>query len=190
LYSLHEEPKQVFIPTKALLTRGRGFHKNELQSYELALRDAGIEKLNLVSVSSIFPPDCEIIPREEALPMLQPGKITFCVMARLHTNEYGRMVGASIGIAFPSDRNNYGYISEYHAYGKDETELGDFAEDLASTMLATTLGVEFDPDKDYDERRQIYLMSGKVVEALSLPCLALGEKGGYVTVVSCVVFVA
>jgi arginine decarboxylase len=179
----------VFIPTKAFLTKGTGFHKNELQSYELALRNAGIEKLNLVSVSSIFPPNCQIINMEEALNLLEPGKITFCVMARLQTNEYKRMTGASIGIAFPSDRNNYGYISEYHAFGKDEVELGDFAEDLASTMLATTLGIEFDPDKDYDERRQIYLMSGKVVEALSIPCVDYGKRGGYVTVISSVVFV-
>lgn len=179
----------MLIPTKAFLTKGVGFHKNELQSYELALRDAGIEKLNLVSVSSIFPPNCEIIKKEEAFKFLEPGKITFCVMARLQTDEYKRMVGASIGIAFPADRNNYGYISEYHAFGKDEVEMGDFAEDLASTMLATTLGIEFDPDKDYDERRQIYLMSGKVVEALSFPCVDYGKKGGYVTVISSVVFI-
>lgn len=70
-----------------------------------------------------------------------------------NTNEYKRLTGASVGIAFPADRNQYGYISEVHAYGKDEREIGDFAEDLASTMLATTLGVEFDPDKDYDERQ-------------------------------------
>lgn len=179
----------MFVPSKAFLTRGTGFHKNELQSYELALRDAHIEKLNLSSVSSIFPPNCEIITPQEGLKLLKPGQITFCVMAKLSTNEYGRMTGASIGIAFPSDRNNYGYISEYHAYGKDETELGDFAEDLASTMLATTHGVEFDPDTAYDERREIYLMSGKVVEALSYPCVAYGQKGGYITVISCVVFV-
>ena len=37
----------LLLPSK---TRGSGFHKNELQFYELALRDAGIEKLNLVSV--------------------------------------------------------------------------------------------------------------------------------------------
>lgn len=178
----------MYVPKKAFLTRGSGFHKNELQSYELALRDAGIEKLNLVNVSSIFPHLCEIITPDQGLALLEPGKITFVVMARLHTNEYRRLIGASIGIAFPSDRNTYGYISEFHDYGKDELELGDFAEDLASTMLATTQGIEFDPDKDYDERREIYLMSGKVVEALSFPCVAHGQKGGYVTVVSCVVF--
>jgi arginine decarboxylase len=178
----------MFVPTKAFFTKGVGFHKNELQSYELALRDARIEKQNLVSVSSILPPNCRLIDIEEGLSLLKPGQITFCVMARIGTNEYNRIIGASVGIAFPSDRNLYGYISEFHAYGKEEIEVGDFAEDLASTMLATTLGVEFDPDKDYDERREIYLMSGKVVEALSFPCIAHGRKGGYVTVISCVVF--
>jgi arginine decarboxylase len=141
-----------------------------------------------VSVSSIFPPNCKIIDLEEGLKLLRPGEITFCVMARLSANEYGRMIGASVGVAFPADRDQYGYISEFHAYGQEEIEIGDFAEDLASTMLATTLGVEFDPDTDYDERREIYLMSGKVVEALSFPCVANGMKGGYVTVISCVVF--
>lgn len=178
----------MMVPTKAFLTKGVGFHKNELQSYELALRDSRIEKQNIVSVSSIFPPNCKIIGIEEGVKLLRPGQITFCVMARLTANEYGRMIGASVGIAFPADRNQYGYISECHAYGKEEIEIGDFAEDLASTMLATTLGVEFDPDKDYDERREIYLVSGKVVEALSFPCVATGMKGGYVTVISCVVF--
>ena len=178
----------MIVPTKAFFTKGVGFHKNELQSYELALREARIEKQNIVSVSSIFPPHCEIIGIEEGLKFLRSGQITFCVMARLSANEYGRMIGASVGIAFPADRNQYGYISEFHAYGQEEIEIGDFAEDLASTMLATTLGVEFDPDKDYDERREIYLVSGKVVEALSFPCVANGMKGGYVTVISCVVF--
>jgi len=179
----------MFVPRKAFFTRGVGFHRNELQSYELALRDARIEKQNLVNVSSIFPPECELIDIEEGLGLLRPGEITFCVMARISTNEYKRIIGASVGIAFPSDREQYGYISEYHAYGKEQLEIGDFAEDLASTMLATTLGVEFDPDKDYDERREIYLMSGKVVEALSFPCIAQGRRGGYVTVISSVVFI-
>jgi arginine decarboxylase len=179
----------MLVPAKAFFTKGIGFHKNELQSYELALRDARIEKQNLVSVSSIYPPQCELVDIAEGGKLLRPGQITFCVMARIGTNEYRRMIGASVGIAFPSERNQYGYISEVHAYGREETDLGDFAEDLASTMLATTLGVEFDPDQDYDERREIYLMSGKVVETLSFPCIAHGRKGGYVTAISCVVFV-
>jgi arginine decarboxylase len=179
----------MFVPKKAFFASGIGFHKNELQSYELALRDAGIERQNLVNVSSIYPPHCEQLDLEEGLRLLKPGQITFCVMARISTNEYGRLLGTSVGIALPTDRNQYGYISEVHSYGMDEMEIGDFSEDMASTMLATTLGVEFDPDKDYDERREIYLMSGKVVESFSHPCVSTGRRGGFVTAISCVVFI-
>lgn len=178
-----------FIPKKAFFTGGIGYHKNELQSFEAALREGGIEKLNLVYVSSILPPKCEIIEKEEGLKLLQPGQITFCVMARCTTNEYNRLVGASIGLAKPAD-NNYGYLSEHHGYGMDKKEIGDFSEDLASTMLATTLDIKFDPDKDYDERREIYLMDGKIVNSTSFPVVAKGVSfGRYTTVISSIIFI-
>ncbi len=178
----------TFVPRMAFFTKGIGRHKNKLQSFELALRDAGIEKQNLVYVSSIFPPKCKVIPLEEGLKMLSPGQITYCVMAKNSTNEKGRLVGAAVGIAFPSDESHYGYISEHHAFGADEKEIGDFAEDLASTMLATTLGIEFDPEKDYDERREIYLMSGKIIDSMSAPCVTMGKGGMWTTTISAVVF--
>jgi len=55
----------MFTPTKVFLTKGVDVHKDKLASFELALRDAGIEKYNLVFVSSILPPNCKIISREE-----------------------------------------------------------------------------------------------------------------------------
>ena len=51
------------VPSRIFFTKGVGSHRDELRSFELALKDAGIEKLNLVHVSSIFPPNCKIIPR-------------------------------------------------------------------------------------------------------------------------------
>lgn len=179
---------QSFVPSKAFFTRGIGRHKNKLQSFELALRDAKIEKLNLVYVSSIYPPKCNLLTLEEGVKELRPGQITFCVMARNATNEKGRLVGSAVGMAFPANYDNYGYISEHTAFGADEQEIGDFAEDLASTMLATTLGVEFDPDTAYDERREIYLMSGKIVNSASMPCVTTGQAGVWTTTISAVVF--
>lgn len=179
---------QSFVPSKAFFTRGIGRHKNKLQSFELALRDAKIEKLNLVYVSSIYPPQCQLLSLEEGVKELRPGQITYCVMARNATNEKGRLVGSAVGMAFPANYDNYGYISEHTAFGADEQEIGDFAEDLASTMLATTLGVEFDPDTAYDERRQIYLMSGKIVNSASKPCVTTGQAGVWTTTLSAVVF--
>lgn len=131
----------MFIPTRLFLTKGKGVNKDKLASFEAALRDAGIEKCNLVYVSSILPPNCKIMSKEEGVKELNAGQITFCVMARSETNEPNRLVTAAIGIAVPKIET-YGYISEHHSYGETAKKAGDYAEDLAATMLATTLGIE------------------------------------------------
>jgi arginine decarboxylase len=164
-------------------TKGVGRHKDYLQSFELALRDARIEKCNLVTVSSIYPPGCKRIPTEEGLKLLQPGQITFAVMARNATNEPNRLIAASIGVATPADVTQYGYLSEHHPFGETDERAGEYAEDLAATMLATTLGVEFNPDTAWDEREKIYKMSGKIVKTYNVTQSAEGHKDGIWTTV-------
>ncbi|TNJ38937.1 arginine decarboxylase, pyruvoyl-dependent [Chlorobaculum thiosulfatiphilum] len=176
-----------FVPTKVFFTKGVGRHKEYLSSFELALRDAKIEKCNLVTVSSIFPPKCERISVEEGIKHLSPGQITFAVMARNSTNENNRLITASVGVALPADDSQYGYLSEHHPYGETAEQSGEYAEDLAATMLATTLGIEFDPNKDWDEREGIYKMSGKIVNSFNITESAEGETGMWTTVISCAV---
>ncbi len=178
-----------FVPKKVFFTRGVGHHTEELASFELALRDAGIEKYNLVTVSSIYPPHCEIIDKEEGLKLLNPGQVVFCVMSKLTSNEPHRLIVASVGCAIPKEKNNYGYLSEYHAYGENEREAGDYAEDLATMMLATTLGIEFDEDASWDEKRQIWRISDKIVISSSIAQEAIVQKKKYTTVLSAAVFV-
>jgi len=151
------------VPTKLFLTRGVGIHREKLQSFELALRDAGIANLNLVAVSSIYPPGCKIVSRARGENSLEPGQIAFVVISRAESNEPHRMIAASIGVAVPRDKRMYGYLSEHHSYGQTAREAGDYAEDLAASMLASTLGVEFDEDQSWDEKRQIWRISGKIV---------------------------
>src|SRR5262249_61672657 len=98
-------------PTRMFLTKGVGVHRYALTAFEFALRDADIEQQNLVYVSSILPPHCQVIGREEGVELLKPGDITFCVMARAETNEFGRHIYASLGLATPSDPNKDVYIS-------------------------------------------------------------------------------
>jgi len=175
----------VYVPSKMFFTKGVGRHKDYLQSFELALRDAKIEKCNLVTVSSIYPPGCKRIPTEEGLKLLQPGQITFAVMARNATNEPNRLIAASIGVAMAADNTQYGYLSEHHPYGETDERAGEYAEDLAATMLATTLGVEFNPDTAWDEREKIYKMSGKIVKSYNITQSAEGDKHGlWTTVIS------
>jgi arginine decarboxylase len=173
----------LYVPTKIFFTKGVGKHKEYLSSFELALRAAGIEICNLVTVSSIFPPNCKRITKEEGLKELQPGQITFAVMARNATNEPNRLIASSIGVALPADTNAYGYLSEHHPFGQTEKTAGEYAEDLAATMLATTLGVEFDPEKDWSERENIYKMSGKIVRSFNITQSAEGDKNGLWTTV-------
>jgi len=178
------------IPRKVFFTRGVGRHKECLQSFELALRNAGIEKYNLVTVSSILPPKCKIISREQGLQILAPGQITFCVLAKNSTNEPNRLIAASVGAAQPAEQDNYGYLSEHHSFGETEKIAGDYSEDIAATMLATTLGIEFDPAKAYDERMEEFKMSGKIVRTRSITQSALGDKNGlWTTVIAAAVFI-
>jgi len=173
----------VYVPGKMFFTKGVGRHKDYLQSFELALRDARIEKCNLVTVSSIYPPGCKRIPTEEGLKFLEPGQITFSVMARNATNEPNRLIAASIGVATPADSTQYGYLSEHHPFGETDERAGDYAEDLAATMLATTLGVDFDPGLAWDEREKQFKMSGKIVKTWNITQSAEGDKNGLWTTV-------
>lgn len=159
-------------------TKGVGVHKDYLSSFEMALRDAGIAEYNLVYVSSIFPPNCKRTSREEGRKFLSPGQIVFCVMARNSTNEPNRLISSSIGLAQPADSNFYGYLSEHHPFGETEKKTGDYAEDLAATMLASTLGLEFDLNTAWDEREQLYKSSGKIIRTTNITQSAEGQKDG------------
>ena len=181
--------KNLLVPKKMFFTKGVGSHKAELRSFELALRDAGIEKCNLVHVSSILPPECRVISRNEGLKELYPGMITYAVMSRCTGNEPHRLIAASIGCAVPADPHAYGYLSEHHAFGQNEKVSGDLAEDLAVEMLASTLGLEFDEDKSWDENREIYHLSNKIVRTSNTTQSAVvSPEGNYSTVVAAAVF--
>jgi arginine decarboxylase len=180
----------MFVPKKIFLTKGVGKHRERLTSFELALRNAGIQACNLVRVSSIFPPRCKLISRTTGLRMLQPGQVVFAVVGENATREPHRLVAASIGLALPTDRNMYGYLSEHHSFGETEEVAGEYAEELAAEMLATTLDVEFDPDRSWDEKKEIYRISNKIVRTMNITQSAVGDKRGlWSTVIACAILV-
>jgi arginine decarboxylase len=179
-----------FVPRYSFFTKGVGNHKEKLRSFELALRDAKIERYNLVYVSSILPPKCKIITRARGLKMLSPGQILYCVMARNESNEPNRLMAASVGVAVPKDPEEYGYLSEHHSFGETEKEAGDYAEDLSAAMLGSTLGIDLDPEIAWDEKKQIYKASGEIIRTRNVTQSALVQKGGiWTTVVAAAVFV-
>ncbi len=178
------------IPKFMFLTKGVGSHKERLASFELALRSAGIHRCNIVNVSSIIPPRCQLISKDQGLKRLQPGEITFAVLSKNSVKEPYRLIAASIGVAIPSNKDSYGYLSEHHSFGQSDEAAGDYAEDLAATMLATTMGIPFDSDKAWDEKKQIFKASGMIIKTSNITQSAKGEKSGkWTTVLAAAVFV-
>lgn len=171
-------------PSKIFLTRGVGRDKYQLKSFEEALRKAGVAQQNLVQVSSILPPHAKIISRTAGLKTILPGQICYCVMARSETNEHGRLISSSIGIAVPKDRNQWGYLSEVHGVGMNQKDASDMSEDLAADMLGTTLGLDVDPNKAWSEKEQVYKASGLIIKTSNVTQSAKGQKGLWTTTVA------
>jgi len=168
----------MYVPRMMLMTKGVGRHKEKLASLEMAFRRAGIAPFNLVKVTSIYPPGCKIVSRAEALKLLKAGQVVHTVMSEVSSNEPHRLMSASVGIAIPTDTSLYGYLSEHHAFGQDNKTAGDYAEDLAASMLATILGVDFDPDLNYDEKKELWRISGKIIRTRNITQSAIGHKDG------------
>ncbi|WP_456369325.1 pyruvoyl-dependent arginine decarboxylase [Geoglobus sp.] len=150
--SLALDANKLLVPKKVFFTSGVGRHEDALVSFELALRDAGIERFNLVTVSSIFPPQCEVVGIEDGLKELYPGQIVFCVMSRETSDREGEKIYASVGVAIPSDPSLHGYLTEYHGvYTGDD--VGRKAEESAAFMLETAFGIK--PAKTFNITRVV-----------------------------------
>ncbi len=176
------------VPTQLFLTKGVGRHQYKLKSFEEALRKAGVAQQNLVQVSSILPPECRIIAKDRGLRKLKPGAICFSVMARADTDESGRLVAASVGVAVPKERTKWGYLSEVHGHGMNQREAADMSEDLAAGMLGTTLGLEVDPNQAWSEKEQVYKASGLIIRTSNITQTAQGKRDLWTTVVAMAVF--
>jgi len=173
----------MYVAKQIFTTKGVGQHKEKLASFEMALRKAGIAQFNLVRVSSIYPPRCKNTTKSQGLKQLEPGQIVHVVMSENATNEPHRLIAASVGVATPRDSEGFGYLSEHHSFGQTSEKAGDYAEDIAAEMLATVLGVEFDADSSWDEKREIWRFSGQIYRSSNTTQTAVGNKKGLWTTV-------
>jgi arginine decarboxylase len=93
-------------------------------------------------------------------------------------------------LTIPNERRCYGYLSEHHGYGQNEREAGQYAEDLAAYMLGTTLGVNFDIRKIYDEQKKFYRLPNTIiVRTRNITQTAKGKKGVWTTAVAAAIFI-
>ncbi len=95
-----------------------------------------------------------------------------------------------MGISLPRNPESHGYLSEHHTFGQNERLAGDYAEDLAAEMLATTIGVKFDADKSWNDRKGTWTISGEIYKTMNMTQSAVGDKQGlWTTVVAAAIFV-
>ena len=179
----------MFVPSRIFFTKGVGIHKDRLASFELALRKAGIEKCNLVYVSSIFPPKCKQIPSRTGLRELLSGGITFCVMARNETNEPNRLVSAAVGLALPKDVEEYGYLSEHHAYGETQDRTGSMPKIWRQRCLQrrwASSSMQTPPGRNANRPTR---QAAEIVRTKHVCQSAQGDKNGlWTTVIAAAVF--
>jgi len=123
------------IPRKYFIVKGMGRGSNEIEAFEMALRNAGIEKLNLVPVSSILPKDAVKISPEEGMKKLVAGQIAFCVMAKKIFNKGKGSV--AIGVAYGNSEHGYFVEIEREDFG-----AGQEAFDTARRLFVSKFGKE------------------------------------------------
>ena len=178
-----------WVPKKIFLTKGAGQHKEKLASFELALREAGIASLNLITVSSILPPKCEFIDRDSGVKLLSHGQVVPIVLARSESNDSSNLVSSGVGVAVPRDREDYGYLSEHHDVNMNDEQMEEYVEDLAAEMLATTYGLKFDPDASWDEKRELWKIDDRIVNTRSVIQTASVKEGLWTTTVAAAVLI-
>ena len=179
-----------FVPKKIFLTKGVGFHKEKLASFELALREAGIAPLNLITVSSILPPNCKFIDKGEGVKLLKPGQVVPVVLAKSESNISSTLVSSGVGVAVPRDKEHYGYLSEHHCTGMDDIKMEEYVEDLAAEMLATTYGIKFDPDASWDEKRELWSIDNRIVKTRSeVQTSIVSDEGLWTTTIAAAVLI-
>lgn len=162
------------VPKKIFFVKGKGFSTNsELRSFEQALRDAGIEKFNIVKVSSIIPPHCEEVSKEEGLKELKVGQIVYSVMSRISSNKKNKVICASIGVAKPVNEEDYGYLSEKHSIDIEPRKVAKRTKELAAEMLVTTHGFSYDPQLVFSEKTENFKLNEKTIELKSITESAL-----------------
>jgi arginine decarboxylase len=99
--------KQV---TKVSVTAGTAEGGTTLNAFDNALLRAGIGNINLIKVSSIVPPEVDIVP----LPTIKPGALVPTAYAAITSETPGETVAAAVGYALPEDRTKAGVIMEFH----------------------------------------------------------------------------
>jgi len=171
---------RTWFRKKIFFTKGVGKHRERLTSFELALRARRHRgEQNLVRVSSIFPPNCKLVPRLAGAHVSFSRRSCICGGRRKLHARAAPPASVLDWRGHPRRSQHLtGYLSEHHSFGETEDAAGDYAEELAAEMLATTLNVSSNSDRSWDEKKEIIRISNKIVRTANVTQSAVGDKRG------------
>lgn len=177
-------------PKKVFFVKGKGYHRFKAFSFKKALKDAEIEKFNLLKVSSILPPHCIEIDKKKGLQELKTGKIVYSVLSRISSNKYNHRVSSSIGVAKPIDKEKCGYLSEYHSVGMTPKKVGKIAENLAIEMLTTSSRTSIDLEVNHNFNKGDYRWKKEIRESKNITESTFVRKEGlWLTTIAAALFI-
>ncbi|MEU6394849.1 pyruvoyl-dependent arginine decarboxylase [Streptomyces sp. NPDC046939] len=182
----------VLLPRQMYFTTGTGAHPRELQAHDLMYMDAGLGRVNRVTVSSRVPPGCTLVDPETGGGQLRDGQILFAIQALAETNTPGTRIATAVGIAVPED-GSLGCVAEVHeddAVGKDARTAADKAVQMALLAMALELGEhDFDERAEHRSGQDRYSIAGTTVRTHVVSVEAHGpDNGDWVKIVASLVF--
>lgn len=161
---------EAFVPTKVCWVKGVGTHKEDKNARDAASRAAGIGKMNLVSVTSILPPDIKEITVEEFKGLVKPGQIVYAIHGVCESNVPGQKVIMGMGRCRPWEKTKAGYVSEIYEHpGIQEDVIKQRVETMALQIFADENFVGgFAAENMWKPGQTTYKVGGHTVEVDSI----------------------
>lgn len=129
---------------KIYIVSATGEGRTEISAFDNALHNAGIANYNLITLSSIIPPNTEVeIVDKLTWNDKEFGDRLYCVMARQITSVFGEFASAGIGWA-QNKKDGRGLFVEHHAESHDtvkkliENSLNDMKKYRATEFQYTS----------------------------------------------------
>lgn len=106
---------------KIFITSSTGSGNTELSAFDKALFNGGVANTNLIILSSIIPPDPEIIIEKPKILESEYGKRLYVVLAQNRTSEVNQKISAGIGWVVEKN-SRFGLFVEHQGGSKQEVE--------------------------------------------------------------------
>lgn len=113
---------------KVSLTKGASEGPTKLNAFDNALLDADIGNVNIIPVSSMLPPNTQVIP----MPKLKPGEMTNCVLSHQYSDNPGDEISAVIAFA---QAEEMGCVIETSGINRTLKQLKEEAKFMAEYMI-------------------------------------------------------